>query len=632
MSSPWGKVENVQSMNFAEIMSEEYAREMHNKEIKKNEQLLLDRLKNATKIKEKELSLDSKEEPPQQDSLWEDNCEASGSSTNGSYAQALKIPTDIDKNTDSNAKDNDEEWEDCSELLEKPKSPESALPKAEPIPEFILDVLRKDAGDMGCDSDALIAQMMQSQYDHEYNEEVKRIEKKRNRDSKVSISLDNYMRDGDLEFLTEEEQYEVGEKRDWDRFETNEKLFETIPKWGFKIGEDGEKITKHDDNICSVRNACRVMSFPPEFPTGDAAAFDMKLSNQVFNQLRTYSSKKNKKSKMQDRKENVATAEMGVDAPTRLLLYKLINNQILEQVNGIVSTGKEAVILHGSPDPNYVGDLILPKECAIKIFKTTLNEFKQRDRYIKDDYRFKDRFSKQNNRVIINMWAEKEMHNMMRMRDAGINCPDVVTLKKHVLVMSFIGDNHNAAPKLKDARLSEAELSLAYEEIIEMMHRLHNVAKLVHADLSEYNILWHDGKCWFIDVAQSVEPEHPSALEFLMRDCGNIVTFFKKRGLPNVYTREKLFEYITSLDAAKHNAAMLERIHTRGASIKEATAPNQEEVPDEFKPLAYPFETAWEKSLEDKRLAKEVEVTDALKVLSVKDGGEEIYVAADSKI
>lgn len=240
---------------------------------------------------------------------------------------------------------------------------------------------------------------------------------------------------------------------------------------------------------------------------------------------------------MRDRKENEATAEMGVDAQTRLLLYKLINNKVLEQINGIISTGKEAVILHANSDPSYTGTdstgqeihgigcppNLLPKECAIKIFKTTLNEFKQRDRYIKDDYRFKDRFSKQNNRTIINMWAEKEMHNLMRMHSVGINCPDVVVLKRHVLVMSFIGSNNIAAPKLKDAHLSAAELSCAYEEIIAMMYKLYNDANLVHADCSEYNILWHEGKCWFIDVAQSVEPEHPSALEFLMRDCGNIV-------------------------------------------------------------------------------------------------------------
>ena len=56
----------------------------------------------------------------------------------------------------------------------------------------------------------------------------------------------------------------------------------------------------------------------------------------------------------------------------------------------------------------------LPSECAVKVFKTTLNEFKNRDRYIKDDYRFKARFGKQNPRKVVRMWAEKEMHNLKR--------------------------------------------------------------------------------------------------------------------------------------------------------------------------------------------------------------------------
>ena len=56
----------------------------------------------------------------------------------------------------------------------------------------------------------------------------------------------------------------------------------------------------------------------------------------------------------------------------------------------------------------------MPEECAVKVFKTTLNEFKTRNRYIKDDHRFKDRFSKQNPRKIIRLWAEKEMCNLSR--------------------------------------------------------------------------------------------------------------------------------------------------------------------------------------------------------------------------
>ena len=56
----------------------------------------------------------------------------------------------------------------------------------------------------------------------------------------------------------------------------------------------------------------------------------------------------------------------------------------------------------------------VPHECAVKVFKTTLNEFKTRDRYIKDDHRFKDRLGKQNPRKTIKLWAEKEMCNLSR--------------------------------------------------------------------------------------------------------------------------------------------------------------------------------------------------------------------------
>ena len=37
------------------------------------------------------------------------------------------------------------------------------------------------------------------------------------------------------------------------------------------------------------------------------------------------------------------------------------------------------------------------------------------------------------------MWAEKELHNLVKMSRHGLRVPDAVLLKKHVLLMSFIG-------------------------------------------------------------------------------------------------------------------------------------------------------------------------------------------------
>ena len=60
------------------------------------------------------------------------------------------------------------------------------------------------------------------------------------------------------------------------------------------------------------------------------------------------------------------------------------------------------------------------------------------------------------------------------------------------------------------------------------MKRMYSECKLVHADLSEYNMLWYKDTVYFIDVAQAVDSMHPRAMEFLLRDCQNVseVIFF----------------------------------------------------------------------------------------------------------
>lgn len=364
---------------------------------------------------------------------------------------------------------------------------------------------------------------------------------------------------------------------------------------GFTHNENGVLITKHDAALNGVRNACRVMSFPPEVHTGDTAAFDVSLSNTVFNQLKTFSTKSSKH-KAQDRIENKATSDLAFDEPTRLVLYKFISNEIIERYGGIISTGKEAVILHAESSPNYQGEIVLPAECGIKVFKTTLNEFKQRDVFIKDDYRFRDRFNKQNSRKVIYMWAEKEERNLRRMQNFGVNCPTIIARKKNVIVMSFIGVNQIPAPKLKEADLNATKMTSAYHEVVGVMHRLYNDVKLVHGDLSEYNILWHNNQCYFIDVAQSVEPSHASALQFLMCDCDRISNFFTQQGVDDVKTKEELFTHITGLDPS----SLLERVYEKGPSVSMATAHNFDEYPEEHRPLAYPFEYAWSKAQQEK--------------------------------
>lgn len=59
--------------------------------------------------------------------------------------------------------------------------------------------------------------------------------------------------------------------------------------------------------------------------------------------------------------------------------------------------------------------------CAIKVFKTTLNEFSKRGEYVEGDPRYHEslKFNKQTSRRMFKLWAEKEYRNLLRMHRAG---------------------------------------------------------------------------------------------------------------------------------------------------------------------------------------------------------------------
>lgn len=234
-------------------------------------------------------------------------------------------------------------------------------------------------------------------------------------------------------------------------------------------------------------------------------------------------------------KADRATVEQAIDPRTRMVLFKMLNRGVFNNINGCISTGKEANVYHATKDDG--------KELAVKVYKTSVLVFKDRDRYVQGDYRFRHGYCKHNPRKMVKTWAEKEMRNLMRLKAAGIRCPTTVLLRLHVLVMDFIGKAGWAAPRLKDAELSETKLRESYLEIIMIMRTLYQKCKLVHGDLSEYNVLYFEGHLYIIDVSQSVDLDHPSALDFLREDCVHVSDFFRKHGVA-VMTVKELFDFV----------------------------------------------------------------------------------------
>ncbi|XP_006808314.1 serine/threonine-protein kinase RIO3 [Neolamprologus brichardi] len=372
-----------------------------------------------------------------------------------------------------------------SEQLAKQLDEENAVFPA--LSDPAAELLPDDANDTA--SDLMLAQMLQMQFDREFDDQLRREEKKFNGDSKVSISFENYRMVHPYDDSDSSEDEVDWQDTRHDPYRADKP--QTTPRKGF-TGKGKNITTKHDEVTCGRKNTARMDNFAPEVHVGDGLGMDLKLSNQVFNSLKRHCYSEQRRSARLHEKKEHSTAEQAVDPRTRLLMYKMVNAGVLENINGCISTGKESVVFHAD--------------------------------------------------------GGREMHNLARMKKAEIPCPEVVLLKKHILVMSFIGKDHVPAPKLKDAMLNSEDLKKAYYQVLHVMQQLYQECNLVHADLSEYNMLWHEGKVWLIDVSQSVEPTHPHGLEFLFRDCRNVSTFFQKRGVSEAMSTYELFNAVTSLN------------------------------------------------------------------------------------
>ncbi|RZC63749.1 hypothetical protein C5167_025536 [Papaver somniferum] len=196
------------------------------------------------------------------------------------------------------------------------------------------------------------------------------------------------------------------------------------------------------------------------------------------------------KTKTTDKRDR-ASVEQAIDPRTRMVLFKMLNRGIFDDINGCISTGKEANVYHATKEDG--------QEFAVKVYKTSVLGFKDRDRYIQGDYRFRHGYCKHNPRKMVKTWAEKEMRNLMRFGS-----------KKFLT-----GKQGWAAPRLKDANLSEDKMRECYVQ----------------------------GNLHMIDVSQSVDLDHPLALDFLREDCIHVSDFFKKNGV-EVMTIQEVFDFV----------------------------------------------------------------------------------------
>jgi len=219
------------------------------------------------------------------------------------------------------------------------------------------------------------------------------------------------------------------------------------------------------------------------------------------------------------------------DKFTKELLFKIESQGFFEELGPGIKLGKEANIFTA---PTKEGKWVI-----VKIYRLQNCNFNKMLDYLKNDSRYMNIRSGKRNMVF--KWAEREYRNLLLARE-HIKVPTPLKQAFNVIVMELIGHNEVVSYELKDSipKDPDAFLKLILENIIKLWKN----AKLVHGDLSAFNILNHEEKPVFIDFSQASPTNSPNAKELLRRDLTNIAVFFKK--LKVKLDVEKEFEKITS--------------------------------------------------------------------------------------
>jgi serine/threonine-protein kinase RIO1 len=296
-----------------------------------------------------------------------------------------------------------------------------------------------------------------------------------------------------------------------------------------------------------------------------------------------------------------------MDGNVVLLISKAVTNGLIQHCNGVVKEGKEAIVYHadGNSEIDSQGGGF---DVAVKVFKR-IQEFKGRGAYIDGDSRYHGRkFRNVDKREQVELWTEKEYRNLIRANRAGVPVPTPLMQKENVLFMRFLGEGGWPVPQLREIELKKRSKkwtskwktrwlitcistlfflfihfdhnlscinAALYIQTMVAVRKLYHCAKLIHADLSEYNILVSPMsqvenaldnsteakdslQIVLIDFGQAVEIRHPSAGELLLRDLKMVKAFFDKQDVTTLSVEESERFVLKEVDNSMEESKMSE--------------------------------------------------------------------------
>lgn len=201
-----------------------------------------------------------------------------------------------------------------------------------------------------------------------------------------------------------------------------------------------------------------------------------------------------------------------------LAINSLVNANVISALGKPLGVGKESDVYEAlAPDETQV---------ALKFHRIGRTSFKKTK--LKRNYTVKYSYTPDWHRQS-QISAKKEYDALKLLHSRGVLVPKPIIQNRHVLVMSMI----QGAELFRNPELDDSQAT--YNEILANVKTAYQTVKMIHGDLSPYNIIVQPNQhILIIDWPQNVSVKHPNAKEMLERDLRNVLTFFeRKHGLTN---------------------------------------------------------------------------------------------------
>lgn len=240
------------------------------------------------------------------------------------------------------------------------------------------------------------------------------------------------------------------------------------------------------------------------------------------------------RSRPTDRKEPSLEPIDSIDEPNGAADH-FISEGLITDVVRVIKTGKEATVHLCAANASTTGERL----AALKLF----HPLDRRDFRDESLYRDGEWIKERRIRVALEkktrfgrnlqgaLWVDREWETLRTLWDAGAPVPRPIARTDDAILMTYIGDDEDAAPQLRSYRPDRDDAEDLFRQVVRAIE-LMLYRDVIHGDLSAYNVLVWEGRITVIDFPQAVDPKknrHAEAL--LLRDVERICEHFARWGV-----------------------------------------------------------------------------------------------------